>query len=178
MEAVDGELGTPDARWQRPRLLPVLHAIQARIGFISPGAVNYVAERLDVAPAEIHGVASFYGMFSLTPRAPVVAHVCDDIVCLTHGAATLCDELSKSSITWRRSPCLGLCERAPAALITAAGEKLNEFAVAPETTAAIQSAVGQAILPAAGFRAGSARDRQESQPQAKVPAPPQAGQPQ
>ncbi len=164
--AVDGELGDGE----RHRLLPVLHAIQARVGYISPGAVNYVAERMDVAPAEIHGVASFYGMFSLAPCAPVVAHVCDDIACLTHGAAASCNELSKLSFTWRRSPCLGLCERAPAALITVAGEPPSQFAIAP--------IVGQALLPAAGSQAGSAQGRQECRPEAKVPAPPQAGQPQ
>ena len=107
--AVDGELGPAEARSERDRLLPTLHAIQARIGHITPGAVNYLALRLDVAPAEIHGVASFYGMFSLTPRAPVVAHVCEDIACLARGAASLCAELDKTSMpanaTWQRSPC-------------------------------------------------------------------------
>ncbi len=115
--AVDGELGAAEASSDRHRLLPALHAIQARIGHITRGAVNYLAQRLDVAPAEIHGVASFYGMFSLTPRAPVVAHVCDDIACLARGAAALCAELEKPPLpvnsTWQRSPCLGLCERAP-----------------------------------------------------------------
>ena len=58
---------------QRHKLLPVLHALQARVGFLSPGALNHVSERLNVAPAEVHGVASFYGMFSLSPRPKVVA---------------------------------------------------------------------------------------------------------
>ena len=88
--AVDGELGL---RSTRDMLLPVLHAVQARIGWISPGALNYVAVRLDVAPAEIYGVASFYSMFSLKPRPAVVAHVCDDIACLVRGAQKLCAEL-------------------------------------------------------------------------------------
>ena len=111
--AVDSELGLPESGWQgghrqsgetravsngnavgkRHRLLPVLHAIQNRIGWISPGALNYVALRLDVAPAEVYGVASFYGMFSLTPRPQVVAHVCDDIACVTRGSDKLCAEL-------------------------------------------------------------------------------------
>ena len=99
--AVDAALGAPESGWEggprrieddgraafgghearsrRHLLLPVLHAIQERIGWISPGALNYAALRLDVAPAEVHGVASFYAMFSLRPRPPVVAHVCDDI---------------------------------------------------------------------------------------------------
>ena len=154
--AVDGELGadngepeTEDARSQRDRLLPALHAIQARIGYITAGAVNYLAQRLDVAPAEIHGVASFYGMFSLTPRASVVAHVCDDIACLARGAATLCAELEKAPMpvnaSWQRSPCLGLCERAPAALVIAAGETPRARVLAPASAGALKSLVGDAL---------------------------------
>jgi NADH-quinone oxidoreductase subunit F len=146
--AVDGELGDADARSERDRLLPTLHAIQARIGHITPGAVNYLAQRLDVAPAEIHGVASFYGMFSLTPRASVVAHVCDDIACLARGAAALCAELEKTSMpvnaAWQRSPCLGLCERAPAALVIAAGETPREHVLAPASADTLKSLISDA----------------------------------
>jgi NADH-quinone oxidoreductase subunit F len=146
--AVDGEPGAAGARLDRDRLLPALHAIQARVGHITPGAVNYLAERLDVAPAEIHGVASFYGMFSLTPRAPVVAHVCDDIACLARGAAGLCAELEKTSMTanatWQRSPCLGLCERAPAALVIAAGETPRERVLAPASADELKSVISDA----------------------------------
>jgi NADH-quinone oxidoreductase subunit F len=147
--AVDGELGAAEARSNRHRLLPALHAIQARVGHITPGAVNYVAQRLDVAPAEIHGVASFYGMFSLTPRAPLVAHVCDDIACLARGAATVCAELEKTPLpvnaTWQRSPCLGLCERAPAALVIAAGETPHARVLAPASADALKSLVSDAL---------------------------------
>jgi NADH-quinone oxidoreductase subunit F len=162
-----------DARWQRDRLLPALHAIQARIGHITPGAVNYLAQRLDVAPAEIHGVASFYGMFSLTPRAPVVAHVCDDIVCLARGAAALCAELEKASMpanaTWQRSPCLGLCERAPAALVIAAGETPRERVLAPSSADTLKSLISDA-----------AQGRLPAEPDVFNPAVsvPQTGQPQ
>ncbi|HWX56009.1 MAG TPA: NAD(P)H-dependent oxidoreductase subunit E [Verrucomicrobiae bacterium] len=127
---------------QRHRLLPVLHAIQAHLGWISAGAVNYTARRLHIAPAEIYGVASFYGMFSLSPQPPVVAHVCDDIACLTRGAEALCSELEKKlgpagslcsggRATWRRSECLGLCERAPAAMVLLAGKRPQERVLAP-----------------------------------------------
>jgi NADH-quinone oxidoreductase subunit F len=142
--AVDGEV----VEGSRDRLLPVLHAIQARIGHITPGAVNYIAQRLDVAPAEIHGVASFYGMFALTPRARIVAHVCDDIACLARGAAAICSELEKipmpASAAWQRSPCLGLCERAPAALVIAADETPRERVLAPASADALKSLIGDA----------------------------------
>jgi NADH-quinone oxidoreductase subunit F len=173
--AVDSELGAPqsasedrqqtedrravcgiDARGRRHLLLPVLHAIQKRVGWISPGALNYIASRLDVAPAEIYGVASFYGMFSLEPRPPVVAHVCDDIACVTGGAEWLCTELESAlgaagspcvngRAIWHRSQCLGLCERAPAVLVTSAGEEPKERALAPASVEAVQSLVNAAV---------------------------------
>ncbi len=160
--AVDAVLGAPESvlaghpsRFPRHLLLPVLHAIQGRSGWISPGALNYASVRLNVAPAETHGVASFYGMFSLTPRPPVVAHVCDDIACLTRGAEQLCVELESKlgpagatcaggRATWVRSACLGLCERAPAALITAAGEVPKACVVAPAQPGLIESLVYEA----------------------------------
>ena len=170
--AVDRELGEPPSGWEggerrielegrasfggtesrsrRHLLLPVLHAIQERMGWISPGAINYAAQRLDLPPAEVHGVASFYGMFSLTPRAPVVAHVCDDIACLARGAGELCAELEKrlgpaDGAVWLRGPCLGLCERAPAALVTAAGEHPRERVVAPALAGTLVSTIRDAV---------------------------------
>src|SRR4030081_859401 len=47
--------GNQRAESQRHLLLPVLHAIQNRIGWISHGAMNHVALRLDVPPAEVYG---------------------------------------------------------------------------------------------------------------------------
>jgi NADH-quinone oxidoreductase subunit F len=182
--AVDSDLGPPESSWQggqrqtserpigdtraafvafggdtpgrRHRLLPVLHAIQNRIGWISPGALNYVALRLDVAPAEVHGVASFYGMFSLQPRPPIVAHICDDIACITRGSEKVCAGLearlgppgspcSGGRAIWLRSQCLGLCERAPAALVISAGEKCHERALAPASADAVQSLMDDAV---------------------------------
>jgi NADH-quinone oxidoreductase subunit F len=155
--AVDAQLGLGpggtanghDRNSQRHKLLPALHALQDRVGFLSPGALNYVSHRLDVAPAEVHGVASFYGMFSLSPRPKVVAHVCDDIACLARGAAALCVEAERTTwpvgATWQRSPCLGLCERAPAALVTAAGETPRERVIAPASADALHSVVRDAV---------------------------------
>jgi NADH-quinone oxidoreductase subunit F len=147
---------TDDNNGERHRLLPALHAIQNRVGWISPGAVNYVALRLDVAPAEIHGVASFYGMFALEPRPTVVAHICDDIACIASGSEKLCAELEVTlgpagaaccggRAIWLRSQCLGLCERAPAALIRSAGEKPAERVLAPASADTVQLLVQDAV---------------------------------
>ena len=134
--------GGHEARSVRHLLLPVLHAIQSRLGWITPGALNYACLRLNVPPAEAFGVADFYGLFSVEARPPAVVHVCDDIACLTQGAGDLCTELEREfgppgstrtigQCTWLRSPCLGLCERAPAVMFTIAGTQPVERAIAP-----------------------------------------------
>ncbi|MBZ6257747.1 NAD(P)H-dependent oxidoreductase subunit E [Streptomyces olivaceus] len=119
--------GGREARDRRDQLLPALHALNDRVGWISEGALDYVCRRLTVPPAEAYGVATFYAMFSVRPRPATVLHVCTDLACTAAGA----DELSaavaarlgpENGVRIERSPCLGLCERAPAALVVRAGE--------------------------------------------------------
>ena len=135
--------GGHEARAQRHLLIPALHAVQSRVGWISEGALNYVCTRLSVPPADAWGVATFYALFSTTPRPRRVLHVCDDIACKCKGADELIAKLEKdigpehhaptgdhvevAPFTWVRSPCLGMCDLAPAAL-------LQEFGEAPSDT--------------------------------------------
>ncbi|MFL5777577.1 MAG: NAD(P)H-dependent oxidoreductase subunit E [Chloroflexota bacterium] len=173
--AVDAVLGPPQSRWtagprdrlldghvargghtarsQRDLLLPVLHGIQSRVGWISQPAMNYVSRRLSVAPAEVYGVATFYALFATRPRPPVVAHVCDDIACRLAGAEQLCRDLERAvgpagtplgdgRSTWLRSPCLGLCDRAPAAMMTVAGETETTSVAGPVDAAGIVRRIG------------------------------------
>jgi len=147
--ARDGRLargGRVAAVAQRHLLLPALHAVQDRVGWVSRGALNYICRRLIVPPAEAWGVLTFYHLFATAPRPPVVAHVCDDIACRALGAERLCDELAATmgaegeatapGATWLRSPCLGQCERGPAALVVRAGETPTRAVVAPVQRAA------------------------------------------
>jgi NADH-quinone oxidoreductase subunit F len=132
--AVDGHAarGGHAIRARRSQLLPALHAVQDRIGWISQPALNYISRRLAVPPAEAYGVATFYALLSTAPRPPVVAHVCDDICCRLAGAEAICNAIEADvgppgtpildgMATWLRSPCLGQCDRAPAAMTTVAG---------------------------------------------------------
>jgi NADH-quinone oxidoreductase subunit F len=123
-------------------VLPALNAVQARVGWVSRGALNEISRRLGVPPAELWGVATFYHLLATTPRPPVVAHVCDDIACRIKGGEALCEALERAlgragaaadgaGTTWMRSPCLGQCERAPAVLVTAAGESPRMTTLAP-----------------------------------------------
>jgi len=122
-EAIDAVLGAPgahdgrtgrDDRTQRHLLLPALRAAQLRVGWVTEGALGYASRRLAVPPAEAYGVASFYALLALEERPADVTHVCNDLSCMLAGA-----EVPEGA---HASPCLGLCERAPASYRTIAGE--------------------------------------------------------
>ena len=170
--AVDGLLGEPDSGWaggdrrpmdghlavggraireRRHLLLPSLHAAQEAVGWISEGALNYICRRLSIPPAEAYGVATFYAMFSTTRRAPRVAHVCDDISCIVAGAGKLQETLEEKlgpaglgagEVTWVRSPCLGMCDRAPAVFLQLAGGEDRAIGLA-ESEAVVSGLLGQ-----------------------------------
>src|SRR3954467_5288786 len=142
--AVDALLGPPESGWEggvrtaadlrvsrapvdtRTRLLPVRHALQGAVGWISEGGLNYVCERLTVPPAEAYGVATFYAMFSVEERPATVVHVCDDLACRVQGGGELLEtcrsEVPGDEAVVVSSPCLGQCERAPAVLVQRAGD--------------------------------------------------------
>jgi NADH-quinone oxidoreductase subunit F len=99
----------------RTELLPVLHALQRRVGYISPGALNLIAERLGVPPAESYGVATFYSLLKTEDPGVVddIVHVCVDSPCRA-AAEELSSRLNADGLHVEPSPCLGQCERAPA----------------------------------------------------------------
>ena len=182
------------AREQRHLLLPVLHAIQDRIGHISSPALNYACRRLTVPPAEAYGVATFYALFSTTRRPPVVAHVCDDIACRLAGAEQVCADLARSVgtagapgldglATWLRSPCLGRCEQGPAALFTVAGEWPERVSEGPLDAAGILARLERAVASGslADTKSPAAAGRPESDGAARLErirrSVPQAGGP-
>jgi len=109
----------------RDQLLPALHALNDTVGWISRPALDEIGRRTGVAPAVGYGVASFYAMFSTQPRPPRVAYICDDVPCRLAGAAAIIEQVEngwaervdRDGLTWERSPCLGLCDHAPAALV-------------------------------------------------------------
>lgn len=119
----------------RHMLLPTLHAVNDRIGWISRGSINYIAQQLDVAPAEIYGVASFYALFSTTERPKRQVHVCIDLACRAMGGLRE-DQLPAGT---HPSPCLGTCERAPAVLVIEAGDPARHEVLAPATPVQINA---------------------------------------
>jgi NADH-quinone oxidoreductase subunit F len=146
--------GGREARSRRDQLLPVLHSLQDEVGWISRGGLEYACRRLDVPPAEAYGVASFYDRFALDEQPPLVVSVCDDIACKCAGADGLIAGLeakfgpagsANGGATWRRSPCLGLCDRAPAVTAESFGEAAHsEGRLAPASVGGVVALLGGA----------------------------------
>jgi NADH-quinone oxidoreductase subunit F len=145
-DAIDAVVGAPDAfsdrvarsRPRRHLLLPALRAAQRRVGWVTPGALGYASLRLEVPPADAYGVATFYALLALEERPPEVLHVCTDLSCRLAGA-----EVPEGAIA---SPCLGLCERAPASLRTVAGPEPREEQIPADEPPLPQSGDGRKLL--------------------------------
>ena len=115
IEAIDAAIPAAQTG-HRDMLLPALHAANDRIGWITRGALNHICRTLHVAPADAYAVATFYDLLSVDELPPTVALRCVDLACrITAEPVQLPD-----GVYVIESPCLGLCERAPAAAIRTA----------------------------------------------------------
>ncbi|MBM3180491.1 MAG: NADH-quinone oxidoreductase subunit E [Chloroflexi bacterium] len=113
----------------RSGLLPALHAAQKIYGWLPQEVASEVAKSLRVPLADVHGVIEFYSLYYNEQVGEKIIRVCTDQACTLKGGDRLLDHLCKYydvepgqttedlSLTIERSPCLGLCELAPAALV-------------------------------------------------------------
>ena len=118
----------------RSGLLPALHAAQKIYAWISEPVAAQISKSLGVPLADIHGVIEFYSLFYNEPIGKRVIRVCTDQACALKGADGVLQHLcshhglepgqtkSDLSLTIEASPCLGLCEQAPVALVNEAAE--------------------------------------------------------
>ena len=110
-------------------LLPILHAVQAELGFVPPGAVRLIARALNLSIADVHGVLTFYHYFRQEPGGRHVVHVCRAEACQAVGAAALEAHVKESlGIDYHRTSgdgairlepvyCLGNCALGPSIMI-------------------------------------------------------------
>lgn len=79
------------SRYPRSRsaLIPLLHVAQEQDGWVSPEAMDHIAELLGLEAAEVLGTCSFYGMFKRHPVGRYLVSVCTNISCLLLGGEEL-----------------------------------------------------------------------------------------
>jgi formate dehydrogenase subunit gamma len=110
-------------------LLLVLHAVQRKLGFVPAEAVPYIAERLNLSRAEVHGVLSFYHHFRHAPSGRHVLQVCRAESCQAMGAEALAQHAQQrlgiqfhettadGAFSLEPVYCLGNCACSPAVMI-------------------------------------------------------------
>ena len=111
---------------KRSALIPILHEVQAEEGYLSPEAIEWVAGFLELSPADVMSVASFYDMLNLEPVGKHMIYVCQNLSCSLLGAERLIRHLENrlgirmgettpdGLITLKRMECLASCGTAPA----------------------------------------------------------------
>lgn len=126
-EAMEAEIETILARFptKQAGLLPVLWLCQERWGWISTGAVRAIADRLELAPAFIEGVITFYTMYQRQPTGRYLLQVCTTLSCQLCGTSGLVEHLKQKlgidfgettddgRFTLLDVQCLGACGEAP-----------------------------------------------------------------
>jgi NADH-quinone oxidoreductase subunit E len=106
-------------------LLPVLWLSQERWGWLSAGVMRAVGQRLDLSPAFVESVASFYTMYQRRPPGKYLLQVCTTLSCQLCGTSGLVEHLKeKLAIDFGETTpdgrftlvdvqCLGACGEAP-----------------------------------------------------------------
>jgi|TARA_B110000902_G_C14281019_1_gene576800 formate dehydrogenase subunit gamma len=112
-------------------LLPILHALQDKLGYIPPESLPLVADGLNLSRAEVHGVVSFYHYFRSTPPGNHTIQICRAESCQAMGSRALESHVkqalkidyhqttSDGDITLEPVYCLGNCACSPAIRIGA-----------------------------------------------------------
>ncbi len=110
-------------------LLPILHGIQAELGYVPAESVPVVAERLNLSRAEVHGVVSFYHYFRTTPPGRHTLYLCRAEACQSMHAQQLeahaknrlgvdyHGTTSDGAISLEPVYCLGNCALSPAMMV-------------------------------------------------------------
>ncbi|MHB1834982.1 MAG: NADH-quinone oxidoreductase subunit NuoE family protein [Solirubrobacteraceae bacterium] len=131
--------------------IPALHAAQRLHNWCSPEALAQVACVMQVTPAYLTSVASFYDMFELEPRpAHTDVYVCTNISCSLLGADEVFDALvgaaaGDEAIHVRSFECLGACDIAPMASVD--GEFVGPLDVADAQRIVEDVRAGRPVLP-------------------------------
>lgn len=106
-------------------LIPIMQKAQELFGYLSLETMQLISDRLDVPVSEIYGIATFYALFSLTPKGDNVISVCTGTACYVKGAAAVLDAVKKQlgieagettpdgKFSIQDTRCLGCCGLAP-----------------------------------------------------------------
>ncbi len=122
-------LDKKDFYQNKGHLIQVLHKAQELFGYLPESVQVYIGKKLDISPAKVFGVVSFYHYFTMEPRGEYVVNVCMGTACYVRGAEKVLNEFEnileiKSGqttpdglFTLSSLRCVGACGLAPVVII-------------------------------------------------------------
>jgi NADH-quinone oxidoreductase subunit E len=119
------------ARYPQPRsaLLPLLHLVQSEDGYITPGGIAFCGDLLELTPAEVTAVSTFYSMYRRQPTGDHLVGVCTNTLCAVMGGDTILAELvdhlgvepggttADGKVTLEHLECNAACDFAPVVMV-------------------------------------------------------------
>ncbi len=111
------------------RLIDIVRDVQAQSGCVAGATIDAIARELGVHRVEVESTVSFYAFLSQEPQGRVVIRLCDDIIDEMNGSAGVAEAFREElgidfgettpdgKITLEWTPCIGMCDQAPAALV-------------------------------------------------------------
>jgi NADH-quinone oxidoreductase subunit E len=117
----------PDRK--RSAVLAALYLVQEQQGYLTANGMRHVAEILDMTPAEVEDVATYYVMFFKEKVGTHVIQVCRTLSCALAGAERVTEAISEKlgiapgetdpsgTFTLLEFECLGACDRAPIVMV-------------------------------------------------------------
>ena len=112
------------------RLVPILQAVQEEYRYLPKEVLTYVAMVLDVSPARVYGVATFYSHFAIEPKGKHLIRLCDGTACHVKDSVPILDAIRKRLkldgkqtttgdmlFTVETVACLGACGLAPVVVV-------------------------------------------------------------
>jgi NADH-quinone oxidoreductase subunit E len=147
---------------RRSAVIPALHAAQELHGWCSPQAIDEVASVMQLTPAYLTAVATFYDMLETEPR-PIHddVYVCTNISCSLLGADDLFEAMVKAAegdetVHVMSFECLGACDMAPMASVN--GEYIGPLDPSDAPVIVEQLHAGEAVLPDKNLRVRACQD--------------------
>ena len=113
----------------RSALLPLLHLVQSEDGYLTGAGIDFCARQLDLSPAEVTAVATFYSMYRRTPTGEFLVGVCTNTLCAVMGGDAILERLESelgvhagqttddAMITLEHVECNAACDYAPVVMV-------------------------------------------------------------
>ncbi|MGD0265440.1 MAG: NAD(P)H-dependent oxidoreductase subunit E [Candidatus Methylomirabilota bacterium] len=111
------------------RLMDIARAVQGKHGCVSSQALDLIAQAVGIPRVEVESLVSFYTFLSVKPKGNVVIRLCNDVIDEMFGAEQVARAFTEElgirfgettpdgKISLEHTPCIGMCDQAPAALI-------------------------------------------------------------